>query len=1057
MGGDGEGETDDQATFYKSIFQQQEEKATEEPVTKKKKEAKKVEIVEKKKVKKEVDIEEWKQFYFLPQEILSALSDLGFNKPTDIQSSVLPAAVRDRQDILGAAETGSGKTLAFGIPVVCRLLEKEEILNEVEIEKKGPKALIIAPTRELVIQIMKHITALIKHTKLKATSIVGGLAQVKQERIISQQSPDIIVATPGRLWAMMEEAEPSSYLANLSTLKCLVVDETDRMVEEGYFNELTYILNKVHNEANKEKLQTLVFSATLTFAKAQDVSEEEKKKNRILSSEQKIQRLVKLTGLRENKHKIIDLTRQMGTAGCLVEARINCADLLEKDTALVYLLNRYPGRTIVFVNSVDAARRLHSILSSVALKPMILHAKMIQKQRLKNLEKFTESKNAVLLATDVAARGLDIKGIDHVIHYQVPKKAEIYIHRSGRTARASQRGLTVLLVDSQSKQFYIKLCKGLNRMQDLDVFPIDFEPLMDACRERVRLASEIDSMNFRCKKIKTSESWFEKTAREADLEYDGMRNREMNGLNSEVDDMINKSRKLQAELRDELQIPLPKADGTDSLKTRYITPDVLSQIKAVGESAIDVLHQKMEETKEWKKKSRKAAKLDEMGDDGEPESFEDLIGERTKTVRTLLSEAFEEEIAEKKKENKKVEEIDVPIVPIRFRGRASIGAPTHDLLGDVFLQAFQTMMAKGSPPEFSHLFAHYFVSEFDKKNGGLWSAKAFNPEIYETEGTIEAKKQFTEGLWPFVDELLTDSTIPEILKQKWGEGGIHIAADQLKGRRQKQEDRFVSYPNRSYMDNKNDNTALLAVFDGHGGNECSHYASAHFWEEWVKSQDLFDGYLEQSLTSALSSLDERMTKRSKIEQWKGGTTAVCCAIDCEKKEMAFAWLGDSPGYVMNSLEIRKVTRDHSPNDAEEARRVEEAGGQLFVIGGELRVNGVLNLTRALGDVMGRPMISNEPESKKLPIADDDYLVILVCDGISDVFGPSDLYNLVEAFVQENDSDDYADLANYICNEAIEAGTGDNVTVVIGFLRHPHELWNLLRCVDTSSEEEGETD
>uniref|UniRef100_A0A8R1DMU0 Helicase C-terminal domain-containing protein n=4 Tax=Caenorhabditis japonica TaxID=281687 RepID=A0A8R1DMU0_CAEJA len=278
------------------------------------------------------------------------------------------------------------------------------------------------------------------------------------------------------------------------------------------------------------------------------------------------------------------------------------------DTALVYLLTRYPGRTIVFVNSVDAARRLYSILKSIRVDTMILHAKMIQKQRLKNLETFSESKNSVLLATDVAARGLDIKGIDHVIHYQVPKKVEIYIHRSGRTARATHRGLTVLLVDSMSRQFYTKLCKGLNRMQDLDVFPIDFEPLMEAIKKRVRLASEIDTLGFRCKKIKMSESWFEKTCREADLDYDDARSREMNGYNSEVDVMINKSRQLQFQLREELANSLPRPDGSDSMRTKYITPEIVSKLRSVGDNAIDVLHQKMEETKEWKRKSRKAAR-----------------------------------------------------------------------------------------------------------------------------------------------------------------------------------------------------------------------------------------------------------------------------------------------------------------------------------------------------------------------------------------------------------------------------------------------------------------
>ncbi|CAL2029816.1 unnamed protein product [Caenorhabditis brenneri] len=559
--------------------------------------------------KAKTDISAWEKLFFLPTEILQAVERMGFSQPTEIQSAVLPIAVRDRMDVLGAAETGSGKTLAFGIPLVSRLLDD---ISSGDQKSSGPRALIIAPTRELVIQIMRHINALIETTPLKATSIVGGLAQVKQDRVISQQRPDILVATPGRLWAMIQEANEGDYLAEWGNLKCLVVDETDRMVEEGYFAELTHILNKVHEECDREKLQTLVFSATLTFAKSQGVAEEEKKKAKELSTQQKIQRLIKLTGLREIKHKVVDLTRQTGTAGCLVEARLNCGNLLEKDTSLVYLLSRYAGRTIVFVNSVDAARRLHCILKAVNIDPMILHAKMVQKHRLRNLEKFSESKNAVLIATDVASRGLDIQGIDHVIHYQVPKTVEIYIHRSGRTARASHRGLTVILVDPQSRQFYLKLCKGLNRMQDLDVFPIDFEPLMNAIKTRVRLASEIDSLSFRCKKIKMSESWFEKAAREADLEYDETRNREMGGLNLEVDSMVKKSRQLQSKLRSELLIPLPRPDGSDSIHTKYITPEIINRLRSVDTNAIDVLNKKIEETKEWKRKSRKAAQGDEL-------------------------------------------------------------------------------------------------------------------------------------------------------------------------------------------------------------------------------------------------------------------------------------------------------------------------------------------------------------------------------------------------------------------------------------------------------------
>ena len=190
------------------------------------------------------------------------------------------------------------------------------------------------------------------------------------------------------------------------------------------------------------------------------------------------------------------------------------------------------------------------------------------------------------------------------------------------------------------------------------------------------------------------------------------------------------------------------------------------------------------------------------------------------------------------------------------------------------------------------------------------------------------------------------------------------------------------------------------MFDGHGGHECSQYAASHFWEAWLETRQTSDGdELQNQLKKSLELLDQRLTVRSVKEYWKGGTTAACCAIDKENKTMAFAWLGDSPGYVMNNMEFRKVTREHSPSDPEEARRVEEAGGQLFVIGGELRVNGVLNLTRALGDVPGRPMISNGPEICERPSEQGDYMVFLACDGVSDVLNTADLYNLVGEYVR----------------------------------------------------------
>ncbi|EYB91308.1 hypothetical protein Y032_0207g2018 [Ancylostoma ceylanicum] len=548
----------------------------------------------------------WDELY-LPEPIMEAIREMRFQNPTEIQRQVLPLAVRDRCDVLGAAETGSGKTLAYAIPMVARLLELPE---EPHSSSTGPKALILAPTRELVVQVMKHVTALLKHTSFKAFPIVGGLAQVRQARILKEQKPEVIVATPGRLWAMMKEEEEGGgpacqYLSDWSGLLCLVVDETDRMVEKGHFEEMQDILQFVRKSA-PEKLQTLVFSATLTYVHREQTRPGHANKKE-LTPQQKIKELIQLTGMRPHC-KVVDITRAFGTAETLVETRINCSNLLEKDTTIVYLLERYKGRTLIFTNSVDASRRMYGILKLLKLQPLMIHAKMEQKVRLKNLEKFAADSRSVLLATDVAARGLDIQGIDNVIHYQVPKTAEIYIHRSGRTARASRKGLSVLIVDSKDAHLYRRLCKNLNREKDLPVFPIDCMELMRRLKKRVEIASALDTLAHRGKKIRLSENWFTKMIREADLEMDDMREHEQANANDEMNSIKAQEAELQAELRAELAEPLPSVDRLNIPKTRYINPDVVAQytkITSTSTNTLDSLEEKLAEVEEKKKKARK--------------------------------------------------------------------------------------------------------------------------------------------------------------------------------------------------------------------------------------------------------------------------------------------------------------------------------------------------------------------------------------------------------------------------------------------------------------------
>lgn len=465
-------------------------------------------------------LQDWKS-KGVPDLILKALAEKGFNTPTEIQSLTLSAAILGRKDILGAAETGSGKTLAFGIPILNGILQlkdgpsallqyrKSKTLNGKNAEPSDtlpkvtkPKkrqerdnctpppeecnnfpvstnasdhkpanntaddhkplyALILTPTRELAVQVKDHIKAAAKYTGIQVAAIFGGLAQVKQERVL-RKCPEIVVATPGRLWELVSEGNP--HLNKLEYINFLVIDETDRMVEKGHFDELKLLLSRLNADPTKKsQRQNFVFSATLSMV--HDLPAHLQKKNgrkKFIkqTSTQKLQHLIDMIGMAQPK--IVDITQKAGTASLLTECRITC-QLDQKDLYLYYFLQRHPGRTIVFCNSVDCVRRLAQLFGLLDCQPRPLHAHMNQRQRLKNLERFTASDTALLVATDVAARGLDIPNVQHVIHYQVPRTSENYVHRSGRTARAKSEGLTLLLMEPSEVKDYVRLCRTLGR------------------------------------------------------------------------------------------------------------------------------------------------------------------------------------------------------------------------------------------------------------------------------------------------------------------------------------------------------------------------------------------------------------------------------------------------------------------------------------------------------------------------------------------------------------------------------------------------------------------
>ncbi|NXB11265.1 DDX24 helicase, partial [Cnemophilus loriae] len=601
------------------------------------------------------DVSAWKDL-FVPEPVLQALSYLGFSAPTPIQALALPSAIRDNMDVLGAAETGSGKTLAFAIPMIHSVLQWQKsnnsttrndsiskeshqhrdetrwenedgaekvtheqvedsgdeddasfttgcvkVLENVEFEsddethtvdthKKRPLlGLVLTPTRELAVQVKHHIDAVAKFTGIKTAIVVGGMAAQKQERVLNRK-PEIVIATPGRLWELIKERHP--HLSNLRQLRCLVIDEADRMVEKGHFLELSQLLEILNDSQYNPQRQTFVFSATLTLVHQTPTRVLQKKNAKKMDKKTKLELLMEKVGIK-GKPKVIDLTRKEATVETLTETRIHC-NTNEKDYYLYYFLLQYPGRTMVFANSIDCVKRLSSLLTILNCDPLPLHANMHQKQRLKNLERFAERESCVLLTTDVAARGLDIPNVQHVIHYQVPRTSELYVHRSGRTARAANEGLSLLLIGPEDLINFRKIYKTLEKSEELPFFPVDTK-CMTSIKERMNLARQIEKAEFFNSRAKQHNSWLQQAAEalEIDLDDDMLMGKKASEQEESQKQKMLKGMKKQ--LKHMLSQPLFKV----LMKTKYPTQSgkLLLPQTSVGISALGAVSKKQAKKK----------------------------------------------------------------------------------------------------------------------------------------------------------------------------------------------------------------------------------------------------------------------------------------------------------------------------------------------------------------------------------------------------------------------------------------------------------------------------
>ncbi|GAV84775.1 DEAD domain-containing protein/Helicase_C domain-containing protein [Cephalotus follicularis] len=515
--------------------------------------------------------------------LMKSICRLGFHEPTPIQKACIPAAAHQGKDVVGAAETGSGKTLAFGLPILQRLLEEREkvtmMLEEKgeEAEKFAPKgvlrALIITPTRELALQVTDHLKDVAKGINIRVVPIVGGMSTEKQERLLKAR-PEIIVGTPGRLWELMSRGE--EHLVELHSLSFFVLDEADRMVENGHFRELqsiTDLLPMTDDSTDgqsqntqscvtvasfqRKKRQTFVFSATVALSavfrkklKHGSIKSKQSMTDKLIS----IETLSERAGIRANV-AVIDLTNASVLATKLEESFIECREE-DKDAYLYYIFRVHgQGRTIVFCTSIAALRHISSLLRILGINVWTLHAQMQQRARLKAIDRFRSTKHGILLATDVAARGLDIPGVRTVVHYQLPHSAEVYVHRSGRTARASADGCSIALISPNETAKFASLCKSFSKVS-FKHFPLE-NSYMPEVMKQLSLAHQIDKILRKVSQDKAQKCWFERNAESVELvveNYESEEERVNSYKKKKVGSM--QLKKLQQELKTMVSHPL---------------------------------------------------------------------------------------------------------------------------------------------------------------------------------------------------------------------------------------------------------------------------------------------------------------------------------------------------------------------------------------------------------------------------------------------------------------------------------------------------------------------
>nr|KAJ0200468.1 hypothetical protein LSAT_V11C600304310 [Lactuca sativa] len=393
----------------------------------------------------------------LVEQLIEACDRLGWKTPSKIQAEAIPHALEGK-DLIGLAQTGSGKTGAFALPILQALLEAAAAAAPPV--QHSFFACVLSPTRELAIQIAEQFEALGSSISLKTAVLVGGVDHVQQSIILGKR-PHIVVATPGRLVDHLSNTKGFS----LRTIKYLVLDEADRLLNDDFEKSLDEILNSIPRER-----RTYLFSATMT------------KKVR------KLQRACLRNPVKMEvacKYSTVDTLKQ----------QLRFVPAKHKDCYLLYiLLEKSESTSMVFTRTCEATRLLALMLCNLGLNATPISGQMTQTKRLENLSKFKAGICTILICTDVASRGLDIPSVDMVINYDIPTNSKDYIHRVGRTARAGRSGVAISLVNQYELEWYIQIEKLIGKK--LPEFEVQEEEVL-LFLERVTEAKRLSLMSIK--------------------------------------------------------------------------------------------------------------------------------------------------------------------------------------------------------------------------------------------------------------------------------------------------------------------------------------------------------------------------------------------------------------------------------------------------------------------------------------------------------------------------------------------------------------------------------